>query len=74
MTYYWDKMVDVLWYNMATVMMDNDETTFNIMETVVPGRFSSRDDLKRSLQKELRTLDRESIESKPREEIVTKED
>ena len=74
MTHYLDKVVDILWYQMASTMMENEEKTFHIMENIVPGRFDSSSALKASLQRELRKLDREQFEGKNRDEIVTKED
>ena len=74
MTHYLDKVADGLWYNLASTMMKNEDTTFSVVDYFVPGRFDSPMHLRASLQKELRKLEREVIEGKTRDEIETKED
>ncbi len=73
MTHYLDEVADGLWYNLASTMMKNEETTFSVVDYFVPGRFDSPHALRVSLQKELRKLEREGIEGKTRDEIETKE-
>lgn len=69
MTHYFEKVADGLWYNLASRMMTNEETTFSVIDYFVPGRFDSPHELKISLQQELRKLEREAIEGKTRDEI-----
>ena len=69
-----DEAADFLWYKLASTMMENEETTYSIMEKIVPGRFDSSRALKLSLQKELRKLDRESDERERSGQLPPKED
>ena len=64
MTHYLDKVANGIWYNLANTMMTNEETTFSVIDYLVPGRFDSPHALRVSLQQELRKLEREAIEGK----------
>jgi len=69
-----DNTADFLWFNPVSTMMEHEDTTYTIMEKIVPGRFDSSAALKLSLPKELRKINRETGERDRSGHLPPKED